>query len=68
MSKFLETMCHHEIFYVYESKEDNYRTLVFHDEAWHWAMLKIFGDGYWRSKPELSSPCKGYEKESDKDV
>jgi len=32
----------------------------FHDEAWHWAMLKVFGAHYWVSRPELAKPSKEY--------
>jgi len=54
-----------ESFYEYEPATDQYRGLVFHDEAWHWAMIRIFGEGYWNHRPELSDPCKGYQAESE---
>ena len=53
-------------FYKYESEENEYRGLVFHDESWHWAMIKIYGEKYWINKPELSSPSKEYDLESKK--
>ena len=53
-------------FYIYQSEKEEFRGLVFHDEAWHWAMLKIYGENYWLTKPELSSPCENYERESQK--
>ncbi len=31
-------------FYQYEPANAPYRGLVFHNEAWHWAMLRIFGE------------------------
>lgn len=40
-----------EAFYYYEPPTDKYRGLVFHEEAWHWAMLKIHGDNYWITHP-----------------
>jgi hypothetical protein len=46
--------------YPYESSEAACRGLVFHDEAWHWAMLKIHQDGYWLTHPELASPPAEY--------
>jgi hypothetical protein len=49
-----------EKFYYYESSDDESRGLVFHDEAWHWAMLGIFGNAYWKSHPELEKPSADY--------
>lgn len=46
--------------YCYEPPTHKYRWLVFHDEAWHWAMLQIFGEGYWAKYPEYESPSKEY--------
>ncbi|WP_406673847.1 hypothetical protein WBK31_35620 [Nonomuraea sp. N2-4H] len=37
-----------------------YRGLVFHDEAWHWAMLGIYGERYWVAHPELADPPPEY--------
>ena len=51
-------------FYEYEPASAPHRGLVFHDEAWHWAMLKIHGDLYWKKHPELESPSEEYEKEA----
>lgn len=51
-------------FYEYESPDDPYRELVFHDEAWHWAMRKILGDGYWMKTPERASPSAEYRAEA----
>ena len=54
-----------EAFYPYESAATgSLRGLVFHDEAWHWAMLKIFGEQYWQARPELESPSVDYRAES----
>lgn len=48
-------------FYVYEPPDDPYRELVFHDEAWHWAMLALKGGQYWRRHPELAHPSAAYD-------
>lgn len=55
-----------EAFYEYESPSANLRGLVFHDEAWHWAMMEIVGDFYWKSRPDLASISKEYEEESER--
>lgn len=34
----------------YEASDDPHRGLIFHDEAWHWAMLRIHqNEPYWRA-------------------
>jgi hypothetical protein len=53
-----------EAFYPYESTTAELRGLVFHDEAWHWAMLQILGEQYWRERPELKYPSADYQAES----
>lgn len=35
-----------------------YRGMIFHDEAWHWAMLEIKGAGYTMRHPELMRPLR----------
>lgn len=52
-------------FYAYEEPSD-LRGLVFHDEAWHWAMKRLFGDYYWQDHPEFASPSLVYINESDR--
>ncbi|MEV0856933.1 hypothetical protein [Nocardia fluminea] len=47
-------------FYRYEEPDTPCRGLVFHDESWHWAMLGIHGDYYWRTHPHLAQPCAEY--------
>jgi hypothetical protein len=49
-----------EIFYVYQSPEEPYRGLVFHDEPWHGAMLEISGEHYWISNPKFAQPSNEY--------
>ena len=49
-----------EKFYKYQTADDPSRGLLFHDEAWHWAMLRIFGDKYWQKHPELEKPSTEY--------
>jgi hypothetical protein len=47
-------------FYEYEPAGEPYRGLVFHDEAWHWAMRRLFGHGYWTRRPDLVAPSDAY--------
>ncbi|MEU3289658.1 hypothetical protein OG739_02285 [Streptomyces longwoodensis] len=47
--------------YPYEAEDDPYRTLVFHDEAWHWAMQAIHGERYASEHPELAHPSPAYQ-------
>jgi hypothetical protein len=49
-----------ELWYPYEPPSDPYRWLVFHDMAWHWAMLKIHGANYWLEDPTLEEPSAQY--------
>ncbi|MFB7369671.1 hypothetical protein ACFC0D_07530 [Streptomyces sp. NPDC056222] len=49
-------------FYAYEPADKPYRGLVFHDEAWHWAMGRVFGDSYHRDRPELAAPPGEYKR------
>ena len=51
-------------FYEYEPASEEYRALVFHDLAWHWAMLTIHGDGYWWRDRALETPTAEYEAEA----
>ncbi|MFI9556015.1 hypothetical protein [Nonomuraea endophytica] len=46
--------------YPYEAEGTPYRGMIFHDEAWHWAMLKIYGDNYVVDHPELGTPSADY--------
>ena len=46
--------------YPYESVEVSFRGLLFHDEAWHWAMRANHGEGYAVEHPELVHPSPGY--------
>ena len=48
-------------FYSYEPANAPYRGLVFHNEAWHWAMLHIFGETYWISRPDLVDQSQDYQ-------
>ncbi len=52
-----------EKLYNYEPPDKEYRGIVFHDDAWHWAMLKIKGEQYWSNFPDLVDPTNEYEKE-----
>jgi len=53
-----------ERFYSYQAPSEPHRELVFHDEAWHWAMLELFGEEYWISRPGLESPSSDYRAEA----
>lgn len=48
--------------YPYEPSDASYRGLVFHDEAWHWAMLAIHGDQYVVEHPQLADPSPEYQE------
>jgi len=52
-------------FYAYEQSTDAHRGLVFHDEAWHWAMGRIIGERYWVARPDLERPSSAYRTESE---
>jgi hypothetical protein len=51
-------------FYPQKPPTDRYRCLVFHDLAWHWAMLQVFGEQYWIARPDLEQPGPEYLEES----
>ncbi len=44
-----------------EDRED-----VFQEEAWHWAMVKLFGNDYASKHPQLADPPYQYSQESDR--
>ncbi|MFI9552094.1 hypothetical protein [Nonomuraea endophytica] len=46
--------------YPYEADGMPHRGMIFHDEAWHWAMLKIYGGNYTIDHPELAMPSADY--------
>jgi hypothetical protein len=46
--------------YPYEPADAPFRGLIFHDEAWHWAMLRLHGELYWLARPELRTPPPDY--------
>ena len=52
--------------YPYEPPGDEYRGLIFHDEAWHYAMWHLHGEQYWASGRASSSPSIDYRAESDR--
>lgn len=52
-------------FYPYEPAGKHLRGLVFHDHAWHWAMLRIVGESYWVKRPDLLEWSAEYRAESD---
>ncbi|WP_432174294.1 hypothetical protein [Streptomyces sp. Tue6028] len=46
--------------YPYEPAGTPCRGLMFHDEAWHWAMLDLEGPQYWVNRPDLLDPPEEY--------
>jgi hypothetical protein len=46
--------------YPYEPADAPRRGLLLHDEAWHWAMLRIHGPEYWREHRERETPPAEY--------
>lgn len=48
--------------YPYQPPEDKYRWLIFHELPWHWAMLHLYGEGYWHTYPHLQEPSDEYKK------
>ncbi|WP_327108531.1 hypothetical protein [Nonomuraea glycinis] len=47
--------------YPYEASGTPLRGLIFHDEAWHWAMLRIHNNRYPVDHPELANPSAEYD-------
>lgn len=52
--------------YPYEPPATPYRGLIFHDLAWHWAMLRLHGHMYWVSRPELQQMPEAFRQESER--
>ena len=50
-------------FYAYTAADVPLRELVFHDQAWHWAMLALFGERYWQQYPAFEPVSQAYEAE-----
>jgi hypothetical protein len=46
--------------YPFEASDAPYRGLIFHDEAWHWAMRDIHGEDYPISHRHLVEPSAEY--------
>ena len=53
-----------EAWYAYEPASASQRWLIFHDEAWHWAMARLFGAGYWQARADLARPSEAYRLEA----
>jgi hypothetical protein len=49
--------------YPYEPASAPHRELIFHDEAWHWAMLRIHRGSYWLKSRALERPSEDYRRE-----
>ncbi len=52
--------------YPYEHIDTPYRGLIFHKESWHWAMMRLHGDRYWISFPELQDQPEAFLLESER--
>jgi hypothetical protein len=52
--------------YPFQAESDPYRGLIFHDEAWHWAMLRLHGEQYWVKSPHLQTASAAYREESER--
>ena len=50
--------------YLYEPPTDDARGLLFHELAWHFAMLALFGDRYWTKRRDLERASDAYKAES----
>jgi len=46
--------------YPYQPPGTAYRGMIFHNLAWHWAMLALKGEHYWLRYPELAKPPEAY--------
>ena len=42
------------------------RESIFEEEAWHWAMSKLYGNYYFETHPSLAHPNAAYRRESDR--
>jgi hypothetical protein len=51
-------------FYTYEPPEHPYRGLIFQSEAWHYAMVKLFGAKYWLTHSDFQGPSPEYREEA----
>lgn len=61
----LTAKAHAENAYPFEPRGTEGRGLVFHDEAWHWAMIMIHGTCYWHDRPELVTASPEYRREAE---
>lgn len=52
--------------YPFERKGKPYRGLIFHDPAWHYAMIALYGDMYWKAHPELERMSPEYNVEAER--
>jgi len=45
--------------YPYEPANPD-RGWIFHDSPWHWAMIRLHGNCFWASQPDLTQPPHDY--------
>lgn len=51
-------------FYRYQQPGDALRGSLFQDSAWHWAMLHVVGEQYWKKRLELAHPSERFRAEA----
>ena len=49
--------------YPFEVPGTRNRGIIFHDLAWHYAMLELHGNMYWKARPDLERAPAEYEAE-----
>jgi len=54
--------------YPYEGPTEPYRSLVFHNLSWDWAMMELFGHGYWVNRPELAGQLAQWRLEFEREA
>lgn len=52
--------------YPYEPPDTSYRGMIFHEIAWHWAMIRLHGHEYSRSHPELRNAPESFRREAER--
>jgi len=52
--------------YRYYPIEEEDREDIFQEEAWHWAMVTLYGNHYAKNHPQFATPSFEYSQESDR--
>lgn len=53
-------------FYPYHALSEGEREAVFGEDAWHWAMVSLFGETFPEQRPDLYQAPEEYFQESDR--